>query len=183
MTPNASPLTPASPDALQPSSTAALSEALSDGLGRTMARRRADYVSGLVHSGVSTAQLWVLMKLRYHGELSISGVAELLGLGLPNVTGLVDRLEERDLVERRRDPEDRRVVHVSLTELGRRIPDEMECLHRDVLGRLVAAMDRETLERCLAVVDAVEAEAGPPPVDPRCAPRPLVTRQSIDEKV
>ena len=150
-------------------SDAALREALSDGLARTLARRRVDHVSGLVHDGVSTAQLWVLMKLRYHGDLSISGLAELLGLGLPNVTGLVDRLEERRLVERRRDPDDRRVVHVTLTTAGRRIPDEMEGLQRDVLGRVVRAMDRETLERCLAVVREVETEAGPVPVDRRCA--------------
>lgn len=168
MTPSASPLTPASPDAHRSPSDADLCDALSNGLARTLARRRADYVSSLVHGGVSTAQLWVLMKLRYHGDLSISGVAELLGLGLPNVTGLVDRLEERGLVERRRDPDDRRVVRVRLTDLGRRIPDGMEGLQRDVLGRVVRAMDRVTLERCLAVVDAVETEAGPQTIDPRC---------------
>ncbi len=150
-------------------SDADLCDVLSDGLARTLARRRVDHVSGLVHGGVSTAQLWVLMKLRYHGDLSISGLAELLGLGLPNVTGLVDRLEERGLVERHRDPDDRRVVHVTLTPAGCRIPDEMEGLQRDVLGRVVRAMDRETLERCLAVVGDVEMEAGPVPVDRRCA--------------
>jgi len=134
-----------------------------------MARQRADFVSGLVHGGVSTAQLWVLMKLRYLGDLSMSGLAEMLGLGLPNVTGLVDRLEEHGLVERRRDPDDRRVVHVTLTAAGRLVPDEMECLQRDVLGRVVQAMDRETLERCLAVVGDWEMQAGPVPVDRRCA--------------
>jgi hypothetical protein len=75
-----------------------------------MARQRADYMSGLFRSGVSTAHVWVLMKLRMHGELSMTGIAELLGIGLPNVTGLVDRMEERGLVGA---PEtDWRVVHV-----------------------------------------------------------------------
>ena len=60
-------------------------------------------------------------------------------------------------------------MHVTLTTAGRRIPDEMEGLQRDVLGRVVRAMDRETLERCLAVVREVETEAGPVPVDRRCA--------------
>jgi hypothetical protein len=32
-------------------------------------------------------------------------------------------------------------------------------------------MDRETLVRCLAVLDEVEKEAGPAPSDPRCAGR------------
>ena len=44
---------------------AALGDSLSDALARTLARRRVDHVSDLVRGGVSTAQLWVLMKLRY----------------------------------------------------------------------------------------------------------------------
>jgi DNA-binding MarR family transcriptional regulator len=158
----AAPLEPPTPDAL-------LRRDLGGRLARTLARQRGDYVSCLVRDGVSTAQMWVLMKLRLHGDLSMSGLAELLGLGLPNVTGIVDRLEERGLVERRRDVRDRRIVHVSLTEAGSRIPDGMEGLQRDVLGRVLQAMDREMLERCLAVVDEVDAEAGPVPADRRCS--------------
>ena len=150
-------------------SDAALRSALGERLARTLARRRGDYVSDLVRDGVSAAQMGVLMRLRYLGDLSITGLAEILGLGLPNVTGLVDRLEERGLVERRRDPDDRRVVHVHLTDLGRGIPEGMECLQRDVLGRVLQAMDRETLERCLAVLDEVEAAAAPAPAARRGA--------------
>jgi hypothetical protein len=60
------------------------------------------------------------------------------------------------------------VVHVRLTESGRRIPDGMEGLQRDLLGRVVRELDHATLERCLAVVREVETEAGPMPVDRRC---------------
>jgi DNA-binding MarR family transcriptional regulator len=155
---------------------AALRADLGDRLARALARRRGEYVTGLVRDGVSAAQMGVLLRLRYLGDLSITGLADLLGLGLPNVTGLVDRLEERGLVERRRDPADRRVVRVHLTAAGGRIPDGMEGLQRDVLGRVLQAMDRETLVRCLAVLDEVEKEAGPAPSDPRCAGR--VRRES-----
>ena len=155
---------PALPDAQ-------LREEVGHRLARALARRRGEYVTGLARDGVSAAQMGVLMRLRSLGDMSISGLAEVLGMGLPNVTGLVDRLEERGLVERMRAPDDRRVVRVHLTDAGSRIPDGMEGLQRDVLGRVVEAMDRGTIERCLAVLDAVDAEAGPPPVDPRCAGR------------
>jgi MarR family transcriptional regulator, lower aerobic nicotinate degradation pathway regulator len=138
-------------------------------LTRVLMRQRGDYASDLARDGVSAAQISVLMKLRLYGDLSISGLAALMGLGLPNVTGIVDRLEERGLVERLRDPDDRRVVHVRLTVAGCRIPDGMDGLQRDLLGRVLAAMDRASLERCIRVVDDVEKEAGPAPVDPRCA--------------
>jgi len=145
-----------------------LRAALGLGLARTLARQRGDYVCTLVRDGVSAAQMSVLLKLRYHGDLSITGLAGLLGLGLPNTTGLVDRLEERGYVERWRDPRDRRVVHVRLTARGSGIPDGMEGLQHDVLWRVLQAMDRQTLERCLAVIQEVETQAGPAPVDPRC---------------
>ena len=144
---------------------------LGDRLARALARRRGEYVTGLAREGVSAAQMGVLMRLRFLGDMSITGLADLLGLGLPNVTGMVDRLEERGLVQRGRDPADRRVVRVHLTAAGNRIPDGMEGLQRDVLGRVLQAMDRETLVRCLAVLDEVEREAGPAPSDPRCAGR------------
>ena len=35
-----------------------------------------------------------------------------------NVTGLVDRLEQRGLIERRRNPKDRRVKLIALTKVG-----------------------------------------------------------------
>jgi len=48
-----------------------------------------------------------------HGEL-----ASRLHCDKTNVTGLVDRLERRELVLRRSQPADRRVTHVSLTDDG-----------------------------------------------------------------
>jgi DNA-binding MarR family transcriptional regulator len=54
-----------------------------------------------------------------HGELAIR-----LHCDKTNVTGLVDRLERRELVRRRSDPADRRVTQVSLTD------DGVELVHR-----------------------------------------------------
>lgn len=48
-----------------------------------------------------------------HGEL-----AARLHCDKTNVTGLVDRLERRDLVRRRPDPNDRRATRVHLTDQG-----------------------------------------------------------------
>jgi DNA-binding MarR family transcriptional regulator len=58
-----------------------------------------------------------------------------------NVTGLVDRLEERDLVERRADPADRRVKMLALTAAGARVRDE---LHERLLA---APLEIESLSR------------------------------------
>ena len=59
--------------------------------------------------------LHVMWRLEEPGELTMSRLAEFLDVSLSNATGLVDRIEERGLVERSRVPDDRRVVLVRLT--------------------------------------------------------------------
>src|SRR2546423_1712303 len=57
------------------------------------------------------------------GELSHGELASRLHCDKTNVTGLVDRLERRNLVQRHPDPADRRVTQVSLTDSGTELVD------------------------------------------------------------
>jgi DNA-binding MarR family transcriptional regulator len=72
----------------------------------------------LLKAGVSMTNLHVLSLLSQHGEMSMSRLAELLDVSLSNATGLMDRMEERALVERVRVSDDRRIVLVRLTAGG-----------------------------------------------------------------
>jgi DNA-binding MarR family transcriptional regulator len=61
-------------------------------------------------------QMWALMKL---GEpIAMGELAHALACDSSSITGLVDRLEQRGLVERRPAPHDRRVKLLVLTERG-----------------------------------------------------------------
>jgi DNA-binding MarR family transcriptional regulator len=65
-------------------------------------------------SGRVKALLWLA-----EGPLSLSGIAEAVGVDAPYATLIVDTLEARGLVERRSDPADRRRKLVSLTSEGK----------------------------------------------------------------
>jgi len=52
-------------------------------------------------------------------------VAQFLACDNSNLTGIIDRLEERDLVRRTPDPKDRRVKLLVLTDEGRRVRKEI----------------------------------------------------------
>jgi DNA-binding MarR family transcriptional regulator len=70
--------------------------------------------------GVTTAQYELLQVIERHGK-SGAGCSELgkhLAAPGPDVTRMLDRLDNAGLVARKRDQNDRRVVHTALTEKG-----------------------------------------------------------------
>ena len=65
--------------------------------------------------GLSGPQLVILQELSNLGEVPIGTLAVAVSLSQATVTGIMDRLEQRGLVARRRDEEDKRRVLVSVT--------------------------------------------------------------------
>ena len=72
--------------------------------------------------------------------LPMNELASLLACDNSNVTGLIDRLEARDLVARQPSPYDRRVKHVVLTEAGR----ELRARMLDRVGQPPTGVERLT---------------------------------------
>ncbi|MHB8575562.1 MAG: MarR family transcriptional regulator [Dehalococcoidia bacterium] len=66
-------------------------------------------------------QLKVLLLLGSHGSASVSWLATHMCVSPPNITGILDRLEQRDWVRRTSDQQDRRVVRITLTEEGQHL--------------------------------------------------------------
>jgi len=69
-------------------------------------------------TGLTGPQLWALKLMAEEPVMRVSGLAEKMYLRPPTVVGILDRLEKKGLVVRTHSTKDRRVVEVSLTELG-----------------------------------------------------------------
>lgn len=104
----------------------------------------------MVKLGISMTHLHILWLLDHHGDLPMSRLADLLDVSLSNATGLVDRMEERGIVERVRVPDDRRVVLVRVAAEGIRVRDEVEAMRQDRLRAVLGRLDPTQLERVLA---------------------------------
>lgn len=61
--------------------------------------------------------------LAHCGEMKISDLSEKLGLSNSTVSGIIDRLEKQNIVERIRSEEDRRVIFVKMTDEFRKNSD------------------------------------------------------------
>lgn len=70
-------------------------------------------------SGLTAPQLLILQALVRTPYLSISELARELILGQATVSIILDRLESRDLIQRRKSEQDKRRTELSLTETGR----------------------------------------------------------------
>ncbi|MCJ7687168.1 MAG: MarR family transcriptional regulator [Desulfobacteraceae bacterium] len=68
---------------------------------------------------VSAAQINCLLALHENGPLPPSQIAKHVMVNSSTVTGVIDRLEKKDLVRRLRISQDRRVITVELTKNGK----------------------------------------------------------------
>lgn len=62
-----------------------------------------------------------LLLLGEKKEVPMSTIADKMSCSTTNVTGVVDSLETRGLVERKRRPNDRRTIFIALTEQGAKV--------------------------------------------------------------
>lgn len=107
----------------------------------------------LHRQGISMAHLQTLWILQEHGPQPMTRLADLLGVAVPNATGIIDRMEQRGLVERLRDGADRRVVTVRQTPEGARAVEEIDGWRSDMLVELLDRLDTDQLLRLVGGVD------------------------------
>lgn len=81
------------------------------------------------------------------GGFTFVELSRLLLVTSGNLTGIVDRLVQQRLVERRPDVNDRRVIRVALTERGRRLTDELLPAHAADLQEILSFMPRPALSQ------------------------------------
>lgn len=93
--------------------------------------------------GLTPAQHQLLLTVRGHaGDQgpTIGEVAGYLMLRHHSAVGLVDRAVRAELVERREDPGDRRVVRLRLTAAGGHILQQLSALHLEEIRRLAPSI-------------------------------------------
>jgi DNA-binding MarR family transcriptional regulator len=101
------------------------------------------------HGSISLIHLNVLALLEGHGPLAMSKLAEALDISVASMTGVIDRMEKRGLVERRHDLEDRRVVLGHPAAGGRQLFSDIDDRRRHGLAKLLDSLTDADLEALL----------------------------------
>jgi DNA-binding MarR family transcriptional regulator len=115
---------------------------------------RSRFMTIVADADLSPAQANALLTLEQRDPLPMHALADGLLCDASNVTGIVDRLEARGLVERRPLANDRRVKTVALTEAGGALRGRMVARLSEPLPGLSAlsAAQQRQLAKLLALV-------------------------------
>jgi DNA-binding MarR family transcriptional regulator len=98
-----------------------------------------------IEHNISLPHLEIMSLLRNSGTQHIAGIGESLQIPKPQMTHLIDRLEGLEIVRRRADPADRRIVNIALTARGRRIIDELDRVFRSSISEKLSGLTEEEL--------------------------------------
>jgi DNA-binding MarR family transcriptional regulator len=130
---------------------------LMDQLGPIISGERAAFARRCHERSISMTHLFLMSLLETHGPVAMSRVAELLGCGLPTATGLVQRMEERGLVERLHATGDRRVVTLRLTDDGAAEIRDLNLTRRQRMASALAHLSDLEREQLLVSIHALRA--------------------------
>ena len=115
----------------------------------------------LEQTGLSMRELHILLFLANHpGQDTARDVTELRGLAKSQVSQGVEVLTGRGLLARRADGEDRRVIHLDITDLGRPLAREAQAIQAACGRRLLAGLTEEERTVFLNLLEKVLEDSG-----------------------
>ncbi len=128
-----------------------------EGILMEIGRRMHAELDAHMVSGITGSQFFVLKTISAKGRLTVSEVAEALGVSLSAITALVDRLAPAGLVVRSRDEKDRRLVWLQVTDKGREVLASCVQGRRRVAIKYFGQLPEKDLENLLEVYEKILA--------------------------
>lgn len=118
--------------------------------------------------GLTIPQVMVLRAIKTLGDVTVKRISDDVSLSQATVTTILNRLEDRALVERVRSQKDRRIVNARLTEQGIEVLSSAPpLLHEKFIDRFESLQDWEktqilsSLQRVATMMDAESIDAAP----------------------
>src|SRR3954471_1351011 len=110
--------------------------------------------------GVTRAQWKVLFKLTRTPGLRQVELADMLDLEPITLCRIIDRLEEARLVERVRDPEDRRAWRLHVTATAQPLVEKLQAVGAELVEQAFGDIDPEEIQITRRVLERIRENAG-----------------------
>ena len=114
-----------------------------------------NFLERLEPHGLTPFHYLVLCCLWEEDGLSTSEIADKLKQLGATLTGVVDRMEQRNLVYRQRSSQDRRIIRIWLTEEGKRLMTVLPLLGEKTISEATQNISKAEQETILALLDRI----------------------------
>ncbi len=104
-------------------------------------------------SDLTVAQLRVLLVLYTEGPSRMTSIASSIGIAVSTATGILDNLVRKELVTRRDDPEDRRLVICTLSPQGQEAINRLWTMSQFQIEKLLQGLSMEQLKKTAEVAE------------------------------
>ncbi|WP_414831646.1 MarR family winged helix-turn-helix transcriptional regulator [Afifella sp. YEN Y35] len=105
--------------------------------------------------GMTAAQLHIMGRLSKIEGINQAGLAALLDMEPITVCRHVDRMETAGLIERRQDPNDRRVRTLHITDKGRELLPDMRNLANEIFEEAQSGLSEGTRATLLTALERI----------------------------
>ncbi len=114
---------------------------------RTLNRKFRQYMlSQTVGCGLTVPQIHLMQELYQNPGITLGELSMRLGLAKSTVSGIVDRLEKQGKVVRKRNDNDRRVVHIDLSSGEKQLGESISLMRTNYLAGLMNSMNQEEIQ-------------------------------------
>lgn len=106
----------------------------------------------LVKYGVTRSQWTAMYFIDRDGALNQKDLADYMGTSQPTTTGILDRLEKQNFIERKEDKNDKRKKVVVLTEEGKKTVEKLNVIAEDFKNASLEKIDKKDQDTFLQVL-------------------------------
>ena len=118
--------------------------------------------------GLTGPQLVILREIASFGEVTAGEIAQAVSLSQATVTGIMDRMEKRGLIARKRSEQDKRKIMIRITEAGKDIVESAPPLMQEAFAQRFESLPAweqnmilSALHRLVSIMDAKAIQAAP----------------------
>ena len=105
--------------------------------------------------GITSSQFHTIRRISQR-DASVSALADCMYVSRPNISRVVDELVQNGLVNRKRDPDDRRNVQLSLTDTGKKLIKDLNKKHVMILADQFSILSDEELRVLFSALESIE---------------------------
>ena len=109
--------------------------------------------------GIATSEFTVLEALYHKGKQTVQEISNAVLINSGSITYVIDKLEDKNFIERKHGKEDRRVVHIEITEAGKEFMDDVFPKHQKAIEEIFEDINTEERKLIIDILKRVGLKA------------------------